>query len=94
MATGISEQGMRKLSYDFLDYYEEFKKIKSSLDNIESRLKTTLVGDIGNSYIKSLNDFNKNITYVSESMKIYSEFFLETIKKYEYQDSLSFTERF
>ena len=84
---GINVAGMKKLSLDLIDYCEEFKKIKSTLDNIENKLKNNFSGEAGNNYSNSFKSFINNFDYVSASMRIYSDYCQEIIKKYERHDS-------
>ena len=78
---GINVQGMKKLSIDLLEYSEELRKIKNSLDNIENKLKTSFTGEAANAYNNSFKNFSNNIFYLRKKIKNYSDYCEELIKK-------------
>ena len=84
---GISTSGMKKLSIDLLEYSEEFRKIKNSLDTIESKLRTNFSGEAANNYNNLFKSFSNNLTYISKSVKGYSEYCEEIIRKYQRHDT-------
>ena len=85
---GINVLGLKKLSLELNEYCEEFKKIKSSLNSIENKLRANFSGEAGNNYANSFKNFISNIDYVSVSMRNYSEYCQETIRKYEKHDAM------
>ena len=86
---GIDSSSLKKLSLELSEYCEEFKKIKSSLNIIESKLRTNFAGEAGYNYANSFKNFINNFDYVSSSMKYYSDYCLDVIRKYEKNDSLN-----
>lgn len=83
---GINSDGMKQLGLDILEYSQEFKKIKNSIQTISNRLRKSMAGEVANEYINSLNEFSENFDYICENMKNYSDVCYQIIHLYEKYD--------
>ena len=83
---GINTAGIKQLGLDMIEYAQEFKKIKNSIQTIANRLRKSMAGEVANEYINSLNEFCENFDYICDNIKNYSDACYQIIHLYEEYD--------